>query len=121
MPVSAEGRVNSIVDVEKGAKVLSIEYFYVILQRRVLYGGVPLVECSNYLVLSPKGEFLRTLRGVPLVRVLSLPCFSFKLKIFTPLQHPPNRPVYWVFSWLGVLPFGTLDHVRTIIFKFLVL
>ena len=94
-------------------------------QRRVLLKEltewVPLVECSHYLVLSPKGEFLRTPRGVPLFGN-AFSCL-FRKSIFSPpTTHSKSTSLLggWLVGWVGVLPFGTLDHVRTIFFKFLV-
>ena len=98
------------------------------------------IECYHYLILSPKGEFLRTSRGVPLLECfITLPpkgeflwtprgvplfgnAFSclFRKSIFPPLRPIPKLGG-WLVGWVGVLPFGTLDHVRTIFFKFLVL
>ena len=103
--------------------------------------GVPLVECSHYLVLlvgkifhpeeacffifySPKESSLKNSPRGPIGRVLSLPCI-IGWKIFS-----PRRSMFFYFllcGWVvvvvvwGVLPFGTLDHVMTIFFKFLVL
>ena len=90
-------------------KVYTYSIYNIIPQRRVPLNSLSGSHCLGtlLLVLSPKGEFLRTLRGVPLVRVLSLPCF-FILKILTPPTTYPKSTcllcgwvVGWVVGWLG--------------------
>ena len=105
-----------------GLSTLVSSNFSCLYGRVIPQRGVPLVECSHYLVLSPKGEFLRTPRGVPLFGN-AFSCL-FRKSIFSPPTTHPKTPYLlggWLVGWVGVLPFGSLDHVRTIFFKFLVL
>ena len=77
----------------------------------------------EFFFLFPKESSLKNSPRGPFGRVLSLPCI-IGWKFFS-----PRRSMFFYFllcGWWcgvvwGVLPFGTLDHVRTIFFKFLVL
>ena len=92
----------------------------------------PLRPIPKHPTYSPKESSLKNSPRGPIGRVLSLPCI-IGWKILSPRRSMKKFFLlcgwWWcggvvvvvVWWWWGVLPFGTLDHVMTIFFKFLVL
>ena len=72
---------------------------------RELYRGLPLVECYHYLILSPKGEFLRT----PCVGPIGLSYYLIPQRRVS-LRNPPSGShwfygsLYTILLWFQLRP-----------------